>query len=217
MGVALVDERHRVMVGVDVKPGAAVAQAIGQAHAQHVACRTRSGRPGRPVSKLTWPSLRGRKPGSAVVERAMSGRRSSSSRKGISSIRFPSGVGQARSAVAASRSNSTPAARGGAAASSSDTLRRSSKPVWSWPGSPADQLQASTARSRSAGSARSAGALGLGQPELHAPPGGRLVQVGDAQATWSMRRIDDHAPATRSASSSGMARATCKVLAETSG
>jgi hypothetical protein len=65
-----------VVVGVDVQPGALVAEAVGHPHAEHVAVEGDHAVQVA-VSELTWPSLRGWKPPSVVVDRAMGGRGSS--------------------------------------------------------------------------------------------------------------------------------------------
>ena len=75
--VAEVDQRHHVVVGVDVEPDPGLAEPVGEAHPENVGVEPDAGLESA-VRQLTWPSFLA-PPRCTVVEgRACCGRRSAS-------------------------------------------------------------------------------------------------------------------------------------------
>ena len=181
MGVALVHEGDHVVVGVDVKPDAAVAEPVGQAHARARRCR----------SPLLGGQVAGQEVDVAELAGPKAGQHAWSSGRCRDARRHPRETASARSGyprhrrarcASGSRSKPTPqAVRCAAGVVERDAAAKLEAGVLV-AGLARHQLQRVRLVSRSARSARSARALGQGEPELERPAGGRLIHIGDAQA-----------------------------------
>ena len=134
--VARVDERHHVVLGVDVEPDARLAEPVGDLHPEHLrverAFALRS-----PVRQLTCPSRRGRRGarrrGPRVLRPAVDLARRRAVRQQLD--RPAVGIASQSDAVALLvRDAERVEVR---RASSSEQARWSSKAMWSCPGSPA--------------------------------------------------------------------------------
>ncbi len=127
MGVALADQRHRVVVGVDVQPRALVAEPIGDAHPQRVAAELGHG--GQIAGEeVDVPELaRDESPAGWWSSGRLAGRGSSEAANGTSSTPWPSGSRKCR--APSRRSERTPRPSRWAAASSRLTPRASSQPA----------------------------------------------------------------------------------------
>ena len=180
MRVALVDERHHVVVGVDVEPDAAVAEPVGS-RIPSTRCRSDCSWIA-PVRQFTWPSLRGCAdgPGRSPGARAATSR-DAGSRYGSSWTRGPPG----RRAQAALALLPRDAERVEVRAGVGERARR---------GAARRRCGRGPARRRPARAqyGSSSQASRPGRRARRARTGGparrRLVEVGDAQATWSIRR-----------------------------
>ena len=116
-----------MVLGVHVEPDAGVAEVVGDPHARARRCRSASPRPGRRSARFTWPSLRGRRPGSVVVARAIAGRGGrASSRRARARARCP--PGRARRASSPSSCQSAPAVAASCARGLVERARRAQLP-----------------------------------------------------------------------------------------
>ena len=221
MGVAEVDERHHVVVGVDVEPDARLAEPVGEPHAEHVGVEAEAGLDvaGEAVDVAELARRRRGGRSSTAGHAAASGRPRSPGRgSGITCTGRPSGS-STKSEPSRSSQRDTERRRDGRARRRASSPAPSSKAKWSWPGLPPSTSSRQYGSSLHASSARPPSRERSTSPNWSCHRADASSRSATRRQTWSSRWSSDHgsrpSATIRSASSSGIASATWSVWAET--